>query len=369
MPDGKRCQRSTGTSDKRKALRLANEFERAAQNLSTARQARRVMMDIHRDLTDEDLPTSTVEKYARDWLKRKEGTVAPSSLAAYKGTIDAFLKFLEIDAQKDLAEISERQISAFRDSLSQRLAPRTVNGYIKKLGLVFSEAVRGGWIPDDPTKNLTSLKIPKESKPRRPFTIDEVRKVLAHANGEWRSMVIFGIYTGQRLGDLATLRWEQMDLIAGDISFTTAKTGRRVIVPICEPLKEHILTLPSSDDSEAYVHPEIGQTHDEAGRGGTLSNQFTRILGDAGLREAKPHTKQEKRDADRRKVSRVSFHSLRHSAVSWMKNAGVSAAIVQDIVGHDSAEISAHYTVIDREAKASALSKMPTLVHNGEEEQ
>jgi hypothetical protein len=44
-----------------------------------------------------------------------------------------------------------------------------------------------------------------------------------------------------------------------------------------------------------------------------------------------------------------------------MKNAGVSPAIVQDIIGHNSAEVSAHYTHIDSAAKKAALAQLPDL--------
>jgi site-specific recombinase XerD len=44
-----------------------------------------------------------------------------------------------------------------------------------------------------------------------------------------------------------------------------------------------------------------------------------------------------------------------------MKNAGVSPAIVQDIIGHESAEISAHYTHVESAAKRTALESLPDL--------
>jgi hypothetical protein len=44
-----------------------------------------------------------------------------------------------------------------------------------------------------------------------------------------------------------------------------------------------------------------------------------------------------------------------------LKNAGISPAIVMDLVGHDSAEISAHYTTISSEAKRSAMDMMPDI--------
>jgi hypothetical protein len=44
-----------------------------------------------------------------------------------------------------------------------------------------------------------------------------------------------------------------------------------------------------------------------------------------------------------------------------MKNAGVSASVVMDIIGHESEAISAHYTHIDEETKRVALSSLPDL--------
>jgi hypothetical protein len=44
-----------------------------------------------------------------------------------------------------------------------------------------------------------------------------------------------------------------------------------------------------------------------------------------------------------------------------MKNAGISPAIVQDIIGHDSAEMSAHYTHVEHAAKKHALASLPDL--------
>jgi hypothetical protein len=44
-----------------------------------------------------------------------------------------------------------------------------------------------------------------------------------------------------------------------------------------------------------------------------------------------------------------------------MKNAGISPAIVQDIIGHQSAEISAHYTHVENAAKLKALNALPDI--------
>ena len=60
---------------------------------------------------------------------------------------------------------------------------------------------------------------------RRPFTVSEIRSVIDVADKEWRSLVLFGLYTGQRLADLATLRWDNIDLARNEIRIKTWKTG------------------------------------------------------------------------------------------------------------------------------------------------
>ena len=94
---------------------------------------------------------------------------------------------------------------------------------------------------------------------RRPFTVAELQTILAAADDEWRSMIFFGLYTGQRLGDLARLNWQNVDLVSGEISITTAKTGRLVRIPIVSPLLTHLEKLPAGDDPKAPLHPRAAK--------------------------------------------------------------------------------------------------------------
>jgi integrase len=57
----------------------------------------------------------------------------------------------------------------------------------------------------------------------------------------------------------------------------------------------------------------------------------------------------------------ISFHSLRHSAVSLMKDAGIPDSVVMALVGHDSAAMSQRYTSVGLESLARAQEAMPTL--------
>ena len=63
----------------------------------------------------------------------------------------------------------------------------------------------------------------------------------------------------------------------------------------------------------------------------------------------------------RHRFSDISFHALRHTATSLLKNAGVSDVVTRDIVGHESEAVSRNYTHIDAETKRAALDKLPDV--------
>jgi len=174
-------------------------------------------------------------------------------------------------------------------------------------------------------------------------------------------MILCGLYTGQRLGDIAELCWNNVDLQRRELRFVTGKTGRRQIIPIARPFAEYLESLPASDDPSAPLFPRAYSTRQRNIPTGTLSNQFYRILVAAGLAKARPHTSTGKGRSSKREQNELSFHCLRHTTTSLMKNAGISPAIVQEFIGHDSATISTHYTHIETEALRKAANALPDL--------
>src|ERR1700730_2880386 len=103
-------------------------------------------------------------------------------------------------------------MSNFQDALIRQISAKTVNHDPKALKMLFKSARRDSAITEDPTEFVEAVRRERGMKIKRPFTLPELRSVLDLANDEWRSMILFGLYTGQRLGDIATLRWNNLDL-------------------------------------------------------------------------------------------------------------------------------------------------------------
>ena len=62
-----------------------------------------------------------------------------------------------------------------------------------------------------------------------------------------------------------------------------------------------------------------------------------------------------------RRTPEATFHSLRHTFVSFAANAGVPLHIVQSIVGHESTAMTRHYYHENLGALRSAVSAIPAL--------
>jgi integrase len=361
--DGSRVQRSTKEKDRKRAQKLADTFEQAARRQITARQAQRIIADVFHSVTGDSLPSTTVRNYFESWLARKKLETARSTHVFYTGKAGRFLEWLAERADRELLTITDADVLAFRANEAERVHPSTVNHGIKVLRMIFRDAKRGGIIADNPAEEV---KLVRRNGPRgrRPFTVSEIKQLLSVADDEWRSLILFGLYTGQRLGDLARLTWANLDLQLNEVRLFTSKTGRRQIIPLAQPLQRHAQSLRAGDDPRQPLHPRAFASVEKSGKVGTLSRQFYELMVDAGMAPAKKHRASENGTGrnGRREMSEISFHALRHTATSLMKNAGISPAIVQDIIGHDSEAISAHYTHIDEAAKRTALEKLPDIL-------
>ncbi len=236
--------------------------------------------------------------------------------------------------------------------------------------MIFKDAKRESLISDDPTEFVDTVRQNQKSE-QRPFTITELKTVLSVADEEWRSMILFGLYTGQRLADIAALKWRQIDLQRNEIRIRTRKTEKLVLLPISPPLRKHLVGLSVGDDPDQPIHPVSHSTLMRENRAGTLSRRFGEPLADAGLREKRPHkrtTKEEEQDENgrsgRRQRHPLSFHSLRRTTTTLLHESGIPQAVAQQFVGHDSDEIHETYVSVGRQALEQAGAALPDLVSN-----
>jgi integrase len=367
----KRVFRSTKTRDKKQALEICRAWHKAALKARNGKlsvdAAREIIAqgvsDVFTAANVESLPSASIKSWCETWTEAKAIETEESTHARYKRVIERFTGFLgEAKSKRDLSALQASDVGRFRDREAKELSRSTANLSVKVLRICLGEAMRQGLLAVNPAVRVKLLKSSKESK-RRSFTLAEIQRILKACgdNVEWRGLVLFGLYLGQRLGDLAKLTWRAVDLDTGEIAFTTHKTGRRIVLPLVQPLVDYLSALPASDNPNAYIFPNSA-THK---RTASLSNQFREILVDAGLVEPLPHGHRStgKGRTGAREMSEISFHSLRHSAVTMLKAAGVSDFIAREIVGHESAAVSRQYTHLSTDDKRAAMQRLPDVTN------
>jgi integrase len=360
---GRQCRRSTHETDRKMAQRVADTYQALAQRAIAARKIRKSMLEIcHAVGGDYAQSTATLAEYAKKFLAEKKRELKPNSYESYQKSVEKLLEFLGRRATEDIGELSKSDIVGFRDHLVGKVAVGTANHDLRITKQLFNCARRDGYLETDPCEFVSQLKRRKgDSLERRPFALTELRAILAVADPEWRSLIMFGALSGQRLGDLCALKWGQIDLLRNELTLTSKKTNRRIVVPLSEQLREHVLSLPGADSSEDPVHPHAASLLERDGRVRGLSAEFVDILERAGLRPKQAHVKRGQGRDGQRRLSPLSFHALRHTAVTLLKEAGVPHAVCQELIGHASEAVNAQYTHIGSEALQRAAAALPRL--------
>ena len=202
-------------------------------------------------------------------------------------------------------------------------------------------------------------------------------------------MILIGIYTGLRLGDCCRLDWSQVNLPEGVIQLVPEKTKRHhkriVTIPVHPALGAALLERevkvkgegeqrnlstcafglekeenhhcsPSPFTFTSFTGPVLPMVAGMYGRARwQVSDQLSRIFKAAHIQTSVMI------EGRKRRTPEASFHSLRHTFVSFAANAGVPLHIVQSIVGHESTAMTRHYYHENIAALKSAVAAIPTL--------
>jgi integrase len=344
--NGKQFCKSTGTSDKKAAHQIAQHYEAAAKQKRTWRQLSKVLAELHEALGGQKIPVVTLREFAKQWLESKELTLAQRSFAFYKSSVTKFLEQLGARADLALSELTKSDVLSYRAFLAKSLHPKTANHELQIVRMLFRSARRDELLAEDPAQYVESIRQKGITTIRRAFSVPEIQAVLSVCDPEWKTLTLCGLYTGQRLSDLALLRWSNIDLVNNQLRFVTAKTGRTMILPLAPPLRKHLEEKPSSDDPHSPLHPRAFAILARSAGPSTLSYQFGEILSQAGLRpktealsagDNRTHTRRYREHA-------LSFHCLRHTCVSLLHAAGLPQSVAMEFSGHASTKAHKLYT-------------------------
>ena len=265
----------------------------------------------------------------------------PSTARACRCTLDRYL--LPVFGARQLGSIGREEVAALQYRLHK--TPIMANRVVDMLSRLFNMAEAWGLGAEagNPCRFVQKYKerscerfLSEEEFRRLGRVLDEVEaegKVSASAVAAIRLLML----TGCRRGEIVTLRWEDVDLEAGELRLRDAKTGPRQVA--LSPAEVRVLSaIPRVVDNPWVIAGRKPGT-----RLGNLNASWLVVRARADLED-------------------VRLHDLRHSFASRALALGESLTMIGKLLGHRKVQTTARYAHLAQDSvKASAARVAESL--------
>jgi integrase len=297
----------------------------------------------------------TLAEYLRDeWLPVVRRTKKPTTAATYAHYVEKRI----IPALGDirLADLTPGDLMKFYDELRQGgrcdsheggLSERTIKGVHLVISASQRHALENGLV----MRNAATA-IPKDAKPTpqkkigddmHVLTPDELRAFLASVKDDrLYSLFAFASVTGMRRGELLALKWDDIDLPAGQVSIRRGLTAAGAEVHEGTTKSGHARTIAIDPETVALLKSHSAAQAQERLRAGELWFETGRVFADElgeSLRPGKVSQTFDRR-VRRAGLGPLRLHDLRHTHASHLLQAGVHPKVVQERLGHSSIAIT-----------------------------
>ena len=218
-------------------------------------------------------------------------------------------------------------------------AQATVNRELAVLSHLLNKAAEWKWISAVPVR----LRRFKEGSGRivyltREQCADLERAAMADQNPHIYPFIVIGLRTGMRRSEILSIRREHVDLQRCVIFVPKAKAGAReqpITNDLRDFLRDHIEGLPPGSE---WLFPSVGSA---TGHVHDIRKAFRRSVTRAGMNS-----------------DEVVRHTLRHTAITHLVQAGVDLPTVQRISGHKTLIMVARYAHQNGDHIRSAMDKL-----------
>jgi integrase len=299
--------------------------------------------EIARGIHTAPASSMTVAEAGEAWIEQcKTDGLEAATIRQYGQHLDLHLK--PFIGSIKLAELSPASVIDFRNVLIRQGRSRSMaTKVLVSLGAIIGTAMAVGHVArnvvrDQSRGHATRLRRLEKRHDKRLAvgvdipTEDEIRAILAAAQGRWRPLIVTVVFTGLRASELRGLRWSDVDLAAGvlhvrqradrfnTIGSPKSEAGKRTVplAPmVVNTLKEWRLACPQGDKNLVFPNPQ--------GEVERLLNITRSGLGAcqkaAGVSTARLKPK-------------YGLHAFRHAAASLFIDHGLSPKRVQVLMGH-----------------------------------
>jgi integrase len=244
-----------------------------------------------------------------------------------KTTYSIYLRPLDIVGQVAPGEVKRRNILTTRDVIASERGNAAANYFVTVARQLFNWAIDREWVEINPAAKIKKL----ETGHLTAWTQEQANTALAGLPEHLRRVVVLGMHTGQRRGDLCSMTWAAYD--GERIRLRQQKTGAVLVLPVHPDLKAELdawkptataMTMLTNADGRPWLP-------------NNLSYHMPAALARLGLPDD------------------LNVHGLRKLAAANLADAGCSTKQIMAVTGHRTLAMVELYTrSADQEALASA---------------
>lgn len=300
-------------------------------------------------------------QYAADWLASKHNLKA-STRARYQVVVDTFIAD---HAEVAIGDITRQLVRQWVADLSVARAPASVHKTVGVLRQVLAMAVAENRLVLNP---VDGVELPSVTAAEQRFLTLEQLHRLAEAAGDHAALVYVLGTCGLRFGEVAELRWRDLDLHKNQISVRRSVTlvDGKFVVGTPKNGKGRTVSVPQfvadllgdGGDPDELVFPDTEGGHM---RGTNVRRRWWAKAVEAA--ELYPETT-EAADGKKKIVYSFKIHELRHTSASLAIQAGANVKSLQNMLGHESAALTldryGHLYESDVEAVGIAINRLLT---------
>jgi integrase len=350
---------------------------RAIKTFKLERDARNFAATTHVQIREGmHIPASasmTVEKGGDLWLANcRANGLEPSTVEQYEQHLRLHIK--PYIGHLKLPQVTVPTVAEFQKTLRDNgRSAAMVRGVTGSLHSIFATAQEQGLVNHNPVSALSHRRRRRSNGQDRHKkklrvgidipTPDEIRVIIAAANGPWRPLLLTAIFAGLRASELRGLRWIDVDLTKGELHVhqradrrntigrpKSAAGERTVPLPptVVNELREWKLKCPKHDGKLGLVFPN-GQGNPEF-YGNIVGRWLLPTIVAAAVTvpvlDAHGNPTRDKQGKPMLAPKYRGLHCFRHFFASWSINRKVDgglelpANIVQERMGHASIQMT-----------------------------
>jgi integrase len=313
----------------------------------------------------------TVAEYLATWLedvaKRK---LRPRTFENYEMVVRVHL--VPGLGRKRLDRLNPTDVRRFlHGKADEGLAASTVKKLHVVLGSALQAAVRDGLVARNVAR-LVQVSVP-DGLPHKPWDLAEGQRFLQAVKGErLEALWSVALALGLRRGEIAGLRWEDVDLDAGTLRVEQTLQRTKACLAYVPPKtrrSRRTVPLPNACVDALKAHRER-QDKERADLGKAWTDTglvFTTSVGTAI--EPRNISRSFEQLCHRAKLRRIRLHDLRHTCATLLLVQGVSARVVMEILGHSQIAVTMNtYTHVVPELQRDAVDRLANAFESADDQ-